>query len=266
MTNIIKYEEQQNEIAFFEKLCKNAMKSGKYPAEMNEATLLNIMLTAKDLGISPMKAINGGFYIVNGKISMSTNLMIDRIRSGGHSIKIVEWTREKCVLIGRRRDNDDSCRVEYSMEDAQLAGLLNSPNWKKHPKSMLSARAHSMLARVLFPDVVGNAYSEDEAHEIANIPPAKRPEIDPDDLAVGIVEVVEEKTKNEQKCPTIEDLMLALASIGLGADKANVEAFVKLTAIKNERTEEAVIKSALLTPEQLEKFSTALEASVKEKN
>ena len=263
MTNIIKYEEQQNEIAFFEKLCKNAMKSGKYAADMNEATLLNIMLTAKDLGISPMKAINGGFYIVSGKISMSTNLMIDRIRSEGHSIKIVEWTREKCVIIGKRKDNDDSCRVEYSMEDAQLAGLHNSPTWKKHPKSMLSARAHSMLARVLFPDVVGNCYSEDEAHEIAGIPAAKRPEIDPDNLQPAMVEVIEEQPKIEQKCPTIDDLHLALESIAIDAEKTKLGEFVKLMAVRHGRNEETVIKSALLNPEQLQKFGAAFEAEGK---
>lgn len=185
MTSLIKHEDP-NDMKVFKELCKTCIASGKYGADMNEATMLNIMLTARDLGISPMKAINGGFYIVNGKISMSTTLMIDRIRNSGHSISILEWTKDKCVIVGKRKDTGDTCKLEYTLEDAQVAGLLNSPTWKKHPKSMLSARAHSMLARVLFPDVVGNAYSEDEGHEIQNIPPSRRPDVDPDAITIDM--------------------------------------------------------------------------------
>lgn len=264
MNNIIKHEEQQSDMAYFKQLCKNAMQTGKYPQEMNEATMLNIMLTAKDLGISPMKAINGGFYIVNGKISMSTNLMIDRIRAEGHSIKIIEWTREKCVLIGKRRDNEDSCKVEYTMEDAQLAGLLNSPTWKKHPKAMLSARAHSMLARVLFPDVVGNAYSEDEAQEIAGIPAHKRPDVDPEEMPMATVEIIE-KPKIEEKCPTIDDLSAELVGLGTECDVSMLQAFVKLMATKHNRTEEAIIKSALVNKDQLGRFNDSFLKSLEEK-
>lgn len=165
MSNVIKYEEQKKELDFLKNLAATAIKSGNY-ANMSEMTALNIMLSAKDLGVSPMKALNGGFYVVNGKISMSTALMTDRIRKEGHSIKIPEWNKEKCVIIGVRKDNGDSVKVEFTMEDAQLAGLTNSPTWKKYPKVMLYNRAMSMIARILFPDVVGNAYSEDEAEEI----------------------------------------------------------------------------------------------------
>ncbi len=167
MTNIINFEHQSKEIEALKQLVGVALKSGKYPQEMNGDTMLNIMLSAKDLGVSPMKALNGGFYVVNGKIAMSTALMSDRIRRDGHSVKITEWTEDKCVIIGIRKDNQDSVKVEFTMKDAQLAGLTSSPTWKKYPKNMLYNRAMSTLARVLFSDVVGNCYSEDEKEEIA---------------------------------------------------------------------------------------------------
>jgi hypothetical protein len=165
MNNNIIIDEKKQELDSLRQLASIALKSGNYPG-MTEHNLLNIMLSAKDLGVSPFKAINGAFYIVNGKLCMSTALMADRIRKEGHSIKITEWTKEKCVMIGVRKDNGDSVKLEFTMEDAQLAGLLASPTWKKYPKAMLYNRAMSMLARVLFPDVVGNCYSEDEAEEI----------------------------------------------------------------------------------------------------
>lgn len=153
--------EPMNNLREMAKIAANSKKYGEY----DEHTILNIMYSARDLGISPFKALNGGFYIVKGKICMSTALMADRIRAAGHSIKIPEWDSEKCVVIGIRADNGDSVRFEYSHKDAQLAGLT-SETWRKYPKNMLYNRAMSTLARVLFPDVIGNCYSEDEKEDI----------------------------------------------------------------------------------------------------
>ena len=166
MTTISISEDHKQQMVALRDMAQIALKSGKYGQGYDEATMMNIFLTARDLGISPMKALNGGFYLVKGKISMSTALMTDRIRKEGHSVKVVEWTREKCVIIGIRKDNGDSVKVEFTMEDAKLAGLDSGEGWRKYPKAMLYNRAMSMLARVLFPDVVGNCYSEDEGEEI----------------------------------------------------------------------------------------------------
>jgi RecT family len=181
-TTITKYQEKNQDIEHFKTLASIASKGGSTGTMEN---LMNIMLTAKDLGISPMKAINGGFYIVKGKISMSTALMADRIRKEGHSIKIPEWTSKSCVIIGVRKDNGDSIKFEYTIEDAQAAGLTNSDTWKKYPKQMLYNRAMSTLARTLFPDVVGSAYSEDEKWDILDVPPEKRPLEDPDCIEIS---------------------------------------------------------------------------------
>lgn len=165
MNTLTTTQDYKKNIQVFRELAQIAVKSGNYP-NMNEMTMINMMMSARDLGISPYKALNGGFYVVNGKISMSTSLMTDRIRKEGHSVKITEWTSKKCIIIGIRKDNQDSVKIEFTWEDAQAAGLTNSQTWKRYPKAMLYNRAMSMLARVLFPDVVGNCYSEDEGEEI----------------------------------------------------------------------------------------------------
>jgi hypothetical protein len=167
MNTVVNYQDQKNDITHLRELAQLAVKSGNYP-NLNEMSMLNIMLSARDLGVSPMKALNGGFYVVNGKISMSTSLMADRIRKEGHSIKIMEFTREKCVIMGIRCDNKDSVKLEFTWEDATLAGLTGGAMWKKYPKTMLYNRAMSMLARMLYSDVVGACYSEDEGQEIRN--------------------------------------------------------------------------------------------------
>lgn len=191
--NIIKFEEKQD-INYFRDLVQIAMKSGNYPGKSAES-LLNLMLTAKDLGISPMKAINNGFHIIKGNVCMSTHLMADRIRKDGHSIKIPEWTSEKCVIIGVRKDNGDSIKFEYNMEDAKRAGLATGKpdsNWTKSPKHMLYCRAMSTIARTLFPDVIGAAYSEDEKYDIMNVPPNQRPLEDPDMITISADVAIDE--------------------------------------------------------------------------
>lgn len=203
MTTLAKFEEQKQEIDFYKSLASTAAKSGNY-AGMNEMSLLNIMLSAKDFGVSPMKAINGSFYVVNGKISMSTALMADRIRKEGHSIKIPEWTDNKCTIIGVRKDNGDSVKFEFTMDDAHRAGLTGSPTWKKYPKQMLYNRAMSTLARVLFSDVVGNCYSEDEREEIKTKPFMESPKGGAiEDKTLETVEVV----LSEEQCAQLDLLI-----------------------------------------------------------
>jgi hypothetical protein len=203
MTIINKIEEQKQEMDFYKNLAATAAKSGNYSG-MNEMSLLNIMLSAKDFGVSPMKAINGSFYVVNGKISMSTALMTDRIRKEGHSVKIPEWTDQKCVLIGVRKDNGDSVKFEFTMDDAAKAGLLNSPTWKKYPKQMLYNRAMSTLARVLFPDIVGNCYSEDEREELKT--PFK-PVNTQDPQVIEVPSQVEEDSLTEEQCAQLDAIL-----------------------------------------------------------
>jgi len=185
---------QQFDLDYFKSLAKVALSSGNY-AGMKEAEMLNLMMSAKSLGVDPLKAINGGFYIVKGKVIMSTALMSDRIRKAGHSIKIVEWSTDKCTIIGIRKDNGDSVKVEYTMDDARLAGLSESPTWKKFPKNMLYNRAMSTLARVLYSDILGSAYSEDEAHDIKNIKPEERAEIGTE-IDIQASETLEEMNKD----------------------------------------------------------------------
>lgn len=259
MNDIIKHEEQKKDLDLFRTLAQTAMKSGQYGA-MNEATILNIMLTAKDLGISPMKALNGGFYIVNGKISMSTAIMADRIRSAGHSVKILETTNQKCTILGVRKDNGDSCKLEYTMEDAQLAGLSNSPTWKKFPRNMLYNRCMSMIARMLFPDVVGNAYSEDEAHDIKKIPPSERPVEDPFtgqtiDMSTGEI---------EQPVFTISDLMNKIQDQDISQQDA--EDFLKYISVRTSKPYGYCLEQAIENSESfVEKLLSAKNKTKKSK-
>lgn len=247
----------QKDLVVFKELAQIAMRS-KCNGNLTFEDTLNIMLTARDLGVSPMKALNGGFYVVNNKVIMSTALMADRIRKAGHSVKIPEWTSEKCAIIGVRKDNGDSIRLEYTMDDAQRAGLLKSPTWQKFPKNMLYNRAMSTLARVLFSDVVGNCYSEDEANDIQNIPAEQRPlESDPVEINVKAVRMEVEESAPQVIEAEVSDASFAPEDFSpreklkelLKEDGFPIDQFdfvIKAMASRKNNPEEKIINSALV--------------------
>lgn len=204
---LAKLMHQKQQLDLLKNFAKIAAESKQYQA-MTESSLLNLMLSAKDMGISPMKAINGGFYVVNGKVCMSTALMADRIRKAGHSIKIKAMTKDKCIIHATRKDNGDEISYEYTMEDASLAGLNNSPTWKKFPKQMLYNRCMSSVARILFSDVVGNSYSEEERFDIANVPAEERPLEDAEaELTVSDDTILIPEQLTEAQCAQLDALL-----------------------------------------------------------
>lgn len=224
MTSVVSYEKES--IDALKTVAKIASESKQY-ANMTEAALLNLMLSARDLGISPMKAINGGFYLVNGKVCMSTAMMADRIRKAGHSIKITEMSRDKCVIIAVRKDNGDSLKFDYTWEDATLAGLIGSPTWKKFPKVMLYNRCMSSVARILFSDVVGNSYSEEERFDLQNIPSERRPLENPGEEGVLMIpdEIAQSNELTNEQCEELEALV--------SQDEEAVPKILKLLSIDN---------------------------------
>lgn len=140
----------------------------KHYNSIGEAGIHAIMARAKALGIHPFEALNGGFYCINGRVGMSTEMMSALIRQRGHSVTKDPKSNNECVILhGKRSDNGDTWTCSFSRADAESAGLWNGPTWKKYPGVMLYNRCMSMLFRQLFSDLsLGAGYVEDELKEI----------------------------------------------------------------------------------------------------
>lgn len=165
MSNLVKSESYQEDYKIMKDMASTAVKSGKYNlGDYNEATILNIFMTAKALKVDPMLALNGGFNIIKGKINMGAHFMAGLIRREGHSIQVLELSATKCVLLAKRKDNNDSLKYEMTIEEAHNAKLTGKDNWKNNPKQMLYCSAVRNVARILFSDIVGVSYDEDEMH------------------------------------------------------------------------------------------------------
>lgn len=169
-----------HEMTTFAVMAKTAVDSKMYKGVGEQAGVMMIMLAARELGIGPFLALNGGLNIINGKTEISARLMNAMIRRSGHSIKTIESTDSICTLRGVRADNGDAQETSYSLEEAKRAGLVKpGGGWTKNPKDMCFARALSRLARQLFADVIGTGYCEGEIggeREAWNHPFMKEPE------------------------------------------------------------------------------------------
>jgi len=153
----------EHEMMVFTTIAKQAAESKMYGSYGGQPGIMMTILAARELGVPPMLALNGGISNIMGKLEISARLMNAMMRRAGVKITIMESTDDRCVLRGQRGDNGDSAVVSYSLEDAKKAGLVKpSGGWVKNPKDMCFARAISRLARQIAPDVIGGCYIEGE--------------------------------------------------------------------------------------------------------
>lgn len=180
-------------------LCRSLMETPHYK-KMGEEGIFAIVQKAQSLGINPLEALNGGMYFVRGKVEMQAILMAKMIRSKGHSITMgKDSDKTQCTLHGKRKDNGDTWKVSFSLNDAKQAGIYKADGpWAKFPEDMLYSRALSRLARQLFPDVIGNCYIEGELSESADISETEREEpIQTIETSVEDLETITEEEANE---------------------------------------------------------------------
>ncbi len=127
----------------------------------NLPAIMACVSTGRALGLDDMAALRS-IHVIDGKATFSAELMVMLTRKQGHSIT-GEVKEGRAIVRGKRADNGDEIIVEWTLEMAQRAGLVNKDNWKKYPEAMLWARGVSMLCRMLFADVfAGNAMTTEE--------------------------------------------------------------------------------------------------------
>lgn len=127
----------------------------------NMPAIMACVLTGRALGLDEMTSLRM-IYVVDGKATLSAELMVMAVRRHGHSIS-GESSADQATAKGRRADTGDEMSVTWTMEDAKRAGLQGKQNWVKYPQAMLWARAVSQLVRMLFPDaLLGLAYTPEE--------------------------------------------------------------------------------------------------------
>lgn len=125
------------------------------------------VLYGEELGLGPMQSLTQ-IHVIEGKPSLAPEGMRGLVLKAGHRIDVKQASNDKVVLYGRRADSGSEATVEWTMKDAQLAGLAGRGAWKTYPRAMLMARATSELCRMLFADIIaGLSYTPEEVMSIS---------------------------------------------------------------------------------------------------
>jgi hypothetical protein len=162
MSNIVRFEEQTA-------IAKAFKDSGLFPDLKSEAQAIVKVQAGLELGLEPFAAMQG-IDIVQGKPRMNASLQAGLIKkSGRYNYKVLEHSEQVCKLEFYEKWGDSWQSIgtsEFSMKEAQQAGLAAKDNWKKHPKNMLFARALSNGAKWYCADVFLTAtYNESDEFE-----------------------------------------------------------------------------------------------------
>lgn len=156
----------RDELEVLQTISKSAAESKYFNSLGGVSGIFTIALYARELGVSPMTAIFGGFSNINGKLTMSAELMNSLIRRAGHKLQIETCNNELCTIKGERCDTKETARVSFTLVEAKSAGLVRAGgSWDKYTSDMLFARCLSRLRRRLFPDIATKAYVDGELDE-----------------------------------------------------------------------------------------------------
>jgi hypothetical protein len=198
------------------------------------ATILSVILLARELGIPPMVAVSGGIYQVRGKFELSARMMNMLIRKRGHIIQKRISNKEVCKLFGKRIDNGNEMEATYHIQEAENSGLIKEYGaWKNNREDMLFARALSKLARQLFADCLGGCYVEGELQE--TLLKRSMPSIDVPEMEITDQQVKPEKEQFNFQIP--DDIT-----------KESIEIYLNESAETHETTVEVLINAANKRP------------------
>lgn len=132
------------------------------------------ILYGREIGVGPMQALRQ-IHMIDGKPSLSAELMMAQMRRGGLVVLHSESTRERAWIHARRSDTHEEAEVEWTMDEArqiqtrergQNITLAEKNTWRSYPADMLWARCVGRLARRLGSDLLGGmVYATEEMQD-----------------------------------------------------------------------------------------------------
>lgn len=176
------------------RLAKAYVMSGILPERYKTAeSVLTAMQFALELGLKPLTAMRQ-IAVVKGTPCLFGDLPLSLCYSSGKLESIKEKWLDKngleialanknlnapvfaAICTVKRKGDSEPLEAFFTMDDAVVAGLSNSPTWKAYPKRMLRYRARSQALKDKFPDCLNGIaiaeYDQNTVEEqILNVTP-----------------------------------------------------------------------------------------------
>ena len=118
----------------------------------NAAAVAAAILTGREMQLGPMASLRG-IHIVEGRPSLTAEMLAARILAAGHRIEWKHSTDKACTVRIERADGLSEAEVTWTMADAQRAGLAGKRVWQAYARRMLQHRALTEAASMACPDV-----------------------------------------------------------------------------------------------------------------
>lgn len=125
------------------------------------------IMAGQALGIDPVSAQRGIFFMPSGSIGFMANLVAARIKANPkYDYKVITLTDEVCIItfydVDKAGKKTEAGTETFGQKDAARQG---TQNMQKFPKNMLFARAISNGSKFYCPDVMGDypIYTEGDA-------------------------------------------------------------------------------------------------------
>lgn len=174
-SDLMKWVEDARQANLVAKSLASTNFAGAFRGRPDELTAA--ILAGQELGLKPMASLKS-IDIIQGTPALRAHAMRAIVQGRGHDIELVESTGTYCKMRGRRKGAERWQYVEWDIERARLLGLLEKPEWKKQPKTMLVARATGELSRLIASDALhGLPYAAEEidGYTTGEIVPARAP-------------------------------------------------------------------------------------------
>ncbi len=161
--------------AELERMAGAIAKSGLFGVKTTEQAL-SLMLLAQAEGLHPAIAARD-YNIVDGRPALKADAMLARFMAAGGR---VEWHELTDAIVSATFSHPigGTLRIEWTIAQAQRAGLVGKDNWKRYPRAMLRSRVVSEGIRSVYPAVITGVYTPDELHdgtEMRDITPRAEP-------------------------------------------------------------------------------------------
>jgi hypothetical protein len=132
-----------------------------------------MILKGRTMGIDAVTSLTA-FHLIEGRLCLTAQTIVALIKSNRlcsffecleTSASVATWETQR---VGDRRP----MKLTWTIEDAQLAGLVREPAqgkkpgpWITQPRTMLRWRAATELARIVYPDLLSGIYSTEEMRD-----------------------------------------------------------------------------------------------------
>lgn len=233
-------------------------KSGWFKDSTDPAKAVVKIIAGREMGIGPMASMQG-IHIIEGKPTLSANLLAAQVKRHPAYDYIPREVTNQGARIEFFQNGEPIGKSEFTMADAQKAGIANKQNFKRYPKAMMFARALSQGVRWFCPDVTAGspAYVPEElgAEVDEGGEPLPSPELtaSEDPVESPTAEVVADEDQ-------VQRIVAAVKALGLAnRDIALIFGAVGAEAQKVNRADSILKALRALTPEQADAYQAELQ-------